>query len=211
MLVSGSFLSDKLKEKDVIKLYNKSNLDYIHYDVMDGKFVPNKNLTIKSISELSNLSNKKCDIHLMVKNPLKYIDELSLLNVEYITFHYEAVKNHLEVIEKIKNNGIKCGIAINPSTSVKEIEKHLNIVDMVLVMSVNPGLSGQSFMESVIYKLEILRKIKLEKNYNYTISIDGGINNETFNLVKDYVDMVVSASYLMSGDVNTKVDNFKCN
>lgn len=209
MLVSGSFLSDKYKEKDVIKKYNNSNMDYIHYDVMDGKFVKNKNLTIKSISELSSISNKKCDIHLMVSNPIKYIDSLSLLNTEYITFHYEAVKNHVEVINKIKNNGIKCGIAINPNTSVKDIESILGFVDMVLVMSVNPGLSGQSFIESVVYKLDILKRLKLDKNYNYIISIDGGINESTIDKVKDYVDMVVSASYLMEGDTFIKVNKLK--
>ncbi len=209
MLVSGSFLSSEISFKEGIKILDKTNIDYLHVDVMDGKFVSEKSLTIKEVKELSKCTTKKLDIHLMVNNPLKYIDEFSLLNASYISFHYEAVKNPMEIINKIKNNGIKSGISLKPSTNIKEIENLLGVIDMVLVMSVEPGKSGQKFMDSIIYKIEILKKIKEEKGYNYIISIDGGINDESFTKVKNYVDMVVSASYLLKGNATIKVNNFK--
>lgn len=209
MLVSGSILTNSMSTKEAIKLMNNIGVDYIHVDVMDGKFVPNKSFTIKDVVNLSNYTSKELDIHLMVNNPLKYIDEFSLLNTKYITFHYESVKNPIEVIEKIKNNGLKVGISIKPETSVNKIENILNIVDLVLIMSVEPGASGQSFIDSVVYKTEILKRIREEKNYKYIISIDGGINDISFEKVKNNVDMVVSASYLLNGNGIDKVKNFK--
>lgn len=209
MLVSGSILTNSMSTKEAIKLMNNIGVDYIHVDVMDGKFVPNKSFTIKDVVNLSNYTCKELDIHLMVKNPLKYIDEFSILNTKYITFHYEAVKNPIEVIEKIKNNGLKVGISIKPETSVNKIENILNIVDLVLIMGVEPGASGQSFIDSVVYKTEILKRIREEKKYKYIISIDGGINDISFEKVKNNVDMVVSASYLLNGNGIDKVKNFK--
>lgn len=212
MLVSGSILSDKVSTKDAVKCMENANVDYLHIDVMDGKFVENKSYTIKEVMDLTKYTNKQLDIHLMVKNPLKYIDAFSMLNTAYITFHYEAVKNPDEIINNIKNNGIKVGLSIKPETNVNEIEKYLNKVDLILVMSVEPGRSGQSFMDSVIYKTEILKKLRDEKKYNFIINIDGGINSESFLKIKDNVDMVVSASYLLSGNAREKVESFKkCN
>lgn len=209
MLVSGSFLSNEISPSVAIKSLDKIGIDYLHVDVMDGKFVSQKGLTIKEVIDLSKYTTKKLDIHLMVKNPIKYIEEFSLLNIEYITFHYEAVKNHIEIINLIKNYGIKVGIAIKPSTSVNDIGSLLELVDLVLVMSVEPGKSGQKFIESVVYKMDVLKRLKNEKNYKYIINVDGGINEETFEKVKPYVDMVVSASYLLSGNGIEKVKRFK--
>ena len=209
MLVSGSFLSNEISPSVAIKSLDKIGIDYLHVDVMDGKFVSQKGLTIKEVIDLSKYTTKKLDIHLMVKNPIKYIEEFSLLNIEYITFHYEAVKNHIEIINLIKNYGIKVGIAIKPSTSVNDIGSLLELVDLVLVMSVEPGKSGQKFIESVVYKMDVLKRLKYEKNYKYIINVDGGINEETFEKVKPYVDMVVSASYLLSGNGIEKVKRFK--
>lgn len=209
MLVSGSFLSNEISPSVAIKSLDKIGIDYLHVDVMDGKFVSQKGLTIKEVIDLSKYTTKKLDIHLMVKNPIKYIEEFSLLNTEYITFHYEAVKNHIEIINLIKNYGIKVGIAIKPSTSVNDIGSLLELVDLVLVMSVEPGKSGQKFIESVVYKMDVLKRLKDEKNYKYIINVDGGINEETFEKVKPYVDMVVSASYLLSGNGIEKVKRFK--
>lgn len=209
MLVSGSFLSNEISPSVAIKSLDKIGIDYLHVDVMDGKFVSQKGLTIKEVIDLSKYTTKKLDIHLMVKNPIKYIEKFSLLNIEYITFHYEAVKNHIEIINLIKNYGIKVGIAIKPSTSVNDIGSLLELVDLVLVMSVEPGKSGQKFIESVVYKMDVLKRLKDEKNYKYIINVDGGINEETFEKVKPYVDMVVSASYLLSGNGIEKVKRFK--
>ena len=212
MLISGSILSDKVSTKDAVKCMENANVDYLHIDVMDGKFVENKSYTIKEVMDLTKYTNKQLDIHLMVKNPLRYIDAFSMLNTAYITFHYEAVRNPDEIIDSIKNKGIKVGLSIKPKTNVNEIEKYLSKVDLILIMSVEPGKSGQSFMDSVIYKTEILKKLRDEKKYNFIINIDGGINNESFPKIKDNVDMVVSASYLLSGNAREKVESFKkCN
>lgn len=210
MKVSVSFLSSVLKPNLIIDKINNSNADFIHVDVMDGKFVDNKTYSIGEILKLSNYMKKPMDVHLMVNNPKKYIEKLALLNVEYITFHYESVKNVEDVIDLIHNCGLKSGISIKPSTNASEIINYLDRLDLVLVMSVEPGKSGQSFMNSVLYKIESLKKVINEKGYKTVISVDGGINEETARLVKNKgADMVVSASYLHDGDMLSKVNLLK--
>ena len=210
MKVSVSFLSSVLKPNLIIDKINNTNADFVHVDVMDGKFVDNKTYSIGEILKLSNYMKKPMDVHLMVNNPKKYIEKLALLNVEYITFHYESVKNVEDVIDLIHNCGLKSGISIKPSTNASEIIKYLDKLDLVLVMSVEPGKSGQSFMNSVLYKIESLKKVIDEKGYKTVISVDGGINEETARLVKDKgADMVVSASYLHDGDMLSKVNLLK--
>lgn len=208
MLVSGSFFSHNPKE--TISKFDKSGVDFIHVDIADGKFVPKKSFTISDVSKYSTYTSKPLDVHLMVKSPIKYIDDLCMLNTEYITFHLEAVKDAMEVINHVKDNGVKVGISIKPSTSVSEIFPLLPYLDMVLIMSVEPGLSGQKFIPSILYKIEVLRKEIDEKGYNTIISVDGGINDESFPKVYEKgVDMVVSESYLLEGDTIDKVRYFK--
>ena len=210
MKVSVSFLSSVLKPNVIIDKINNTNADFVHVDVMDGKFVDNKTYSIGEILKLSNYMKKPMDVHLMVNNPKKYIEKLALLNVEYITFHYESVKNVEDVIDLIHNCGLKAGISIKPSTNASEIINYLDRLDLVLVMSVEPGRSGQSFMSSVLYKIESLKKVIDEKGYKTVISVDGGINEETARLVKDKgADMVVSASFLHDGDMLSKVNLLK--
>ena len=210
MKVSVSFLSDHFKPVDVIKMVNNTNADYIHVDVMDGKFVDNKTYTLSDIEKLSNYMKKPMDVHLMVSNPKKYIEKLAILNVEYITFHYESVKNVKELIDLIHSYGLKAGISVKPHTNASDIVDFIDIVDLVLVMSVEPGKSGQTFMNSVLYKIESLSRIISEKNLKTVISVDGGINDQTATLVKDKgASMVVSASYLQCADMNNRVDLLK--
>ncbi len=210
MLVSGSFLSDKMKPKDAILIFDKSSVDYLHVDVMDGKFVENKTYTISEVEKYSSYTTKSLDIHLMVKSPEKYIDSFSTLNTSYITFHYEAVKKPMEVINHIKNNGIKCGISIKPNTNVSDIFPLLPYLDLVLIMSVEPGKSGQVFNPSVLYKIDALKKEITEKGYNTIISVDGGVNETNINILKEKkVDMLVSSTYLLSGDIQNKIKYMK--
>ena len=149
----------------------------------------------------------------MVKNPYKFIMEYALLDVEYITFHYEATKNNKkinELIEKTKELGIKVGLSINPNTNVNEIEEFLPKLDLILVMSVYPGESGQTFIKSVLYKIDILDKLRKEKNYNFKIEVDGGINNENvLNLKEKNVDIVVSASFIQDGNIKEKIASLR--
>ena len=157
MEVSVSFLKEG-NYKEYIDRINKSNADYIHFDVMDGKFVANKNLSVTELGKYLDLSNKKNDVHLMVSNPQKYIDKLSLYNVEYITVHAE-IKNVVEYLDKINSLGIKSGIAINPETPVEEIYSLLPKVKLVLVMGVHPGKSGQEFIHNTSEKISKLKKM----------------------------------------------------
>ena len=203
MKVSASILpssTDKINDiryiKDLIQRIENSDSDYLHLDIMDGKFVENKTWTMGEVIKFSSFITKKLDVHLMVNDPLKYLNDYAMLNTEYYTFHIEAVSDAKKVIEEIKNVGLKPGIAINPDTSTNAIKSILPLIKLVNVMSVVPGKSGQSFMESVIPKIEELKRLKEENGYDYLIEVDGSINAESINYVNDKVDMVVSASFL---------------
>lgn len=201
MKLSASFLSIKEEIKENIKKLDNSNIDYLHLDIMDNIFVPNKTWTITEISDLLKDTTKPKDVHLMVKDVISYVDNYSKLNPEFITFHLEAVDDVKEVINYIKSKNTKVGISIKPKTDVKEILAYLNDVDLVLVMSVEPGFGGQKFLSQSIDKVEELNKLRLINNYNYLIEIDGGINLETINNCKNAnVDIVVVGSYITNNE-----------
>lgn len=209
MEIAVSFLKSKYTIEDTIKKINETNAEYIHVDVMDGEFVPNKSFIYNDVKEILKKTNKKLDIHLMVGNPLEYILEYKNLNPEIITIHSEINKNIDDYIDLIKSYNIKVGLSIKPKTSIETIEKYLNRIDNVLIMSVEPGKGGQKFMDSILYKIDILEKLRAENNYNYKISIDGGINEDTIVKVKK-VDFVISGSYIcMSNDYQSKINELR--
>ena len=196
--VSTSFLKEG-SYSNYIEMLNNSNTDYIHFDVMDGKFVKNKNLSIKELEKYLKMSKKKNDVHLMVKNPKEYIKTLSIYNISYLTIHKE-IENYKEMIKLIKSYGIKPGLAINPETDIEDVFEDLKNVSLVLLMSVHPGKSGQKFIEKTTNKISVLKEEIIKKNLNVKISIDGGIKEEVLEKIKD-VDIVVSASYILN-DLN---------
>lgn len=196
--VSTSFLKEG-SYSNYIEMLNNSNTDYIHFDVMDGKFVENKNLSIKELEKYLKMSKKKNDVHLMVKNPKEYIKTLSIYNISYLTIHKE-IENYKEMIKLIKSYGIKPGLAINPETDIEDVFEDLKNVSLVLLMSVHPGKSGQEFIEETTNKISVLKEEIKKKNLNVKISIDGGIKEEVLEKIKD-VDIVVSASYILN-DLN---------
>ena len=196
--VSTSFLKEG-SYSNYIEMLNNSNTDYIHFDVMDGKFVENKNLSIKELEKYLKMSKKKNDVHLMVKNPKEYIKTLSIYNISYLTIHKE-IENYKEMIKLIKSYGIKPGLAINPETNIEDVFEDLKNVSLVLLMSVHPGKSGQKFIEKTTNKISVLKEEIIKKNLNVKISIDGGIKEEVLEKIKD-VDIVVSASYILN-DLN---------
>ena len=170
---------------------------------MDGKFVSNKTWTTSEVKKFTSYSTLPLEVHLMVNNPSKYIEDYALMNTSIIIFHYEAVKDINEMINKVKLYGLKVGIAINPETNINVLIPYLNLIDEVLIMSVHPGKSGQSFIEESLEKISILKNIILEGNYKTIISVDGGINNETGLLCKDAgVDELASASYIHKDIIN---------
>lgn len=198
MLVSTSFLDSKNFPRDLTKL-NETSTDYIHVDVMDGKFVKNKTLPFKEMRHIYKFTSKRLDVHLMVENPKSYIDDYATLNTEYITFQLEIEEDVLKNLQLIKNYGIKCGLAIKPNTRVSELVPYLPLLDLILVMSVEPGLGGQKFIEQTKNKIEEVRILLNEYNSSAKISVDGGVNNIT----KDYCnecDILVSGSYIINSD-----------
>ena len=203
MKVSVSILSNSIKPVDIVKKLDNTKANYIHIDIMDGKFVENKTWTVSEIKKITSCSKLPLDVHLMVENPSKYIEEFALLNTSYIAFNYEAVKDIDKMINEIKKYGLKVGIAINPETSEEVVFPYLSRIDEVLIMSVHPGKSGQSFIESTLDKIERLKNEILRQNVKTIISVDGGINDETGNLcVQKGVDTLVSASYIHKDIVN---------
>lgn len=192
--VSTSFLCDK-SSIDLIHMLNNSSTDYIHFDVMDGQFVDNRFLTIKELKETLMLSNKKNDIHLMVKDPIRYVKEIKNYNISFITIHYE-IDNLEESIDLIKSYGYKVGIAIKPSTDIEKIYYLLDRIDLVLIMSVEPGKSGQKFIMSSIDKINKLKDKIVNDDLDILIEVDGGVNYDVLNYLKG-VDIIVSASFVL--------------
>ena len=195
MEISASFLSIKEDLKNNIKKLDNSNIDYLHLDIMDNIFVPNITWSVEEIEDLLNDTKSKKDVHLMVKDVIKYIDEYSNLNPEFITFHFEAVDNVINVINYIKKKNIKVGLSIKPNTKVEEIIEYLPLIDLVVVMSVEPGFGGQAFIPDSLNKIEELYNIRKNNNYNYLIEVDGGVNSSNIKYL-DKCDIVVVGSFI---------------
>ena len=185
MLISTSFLSSMNPARD-LKLLNETDTDYIHVDVMDGIFVPGRTMPFKEMRKIYKYTSKRLDVHLMVEDASKLITKYANLNAEYITIHVES-ENVEQNLKLIKKYAIKAGIAINPETKVKELVPYLPLVDLILVMSVEPGKGGQAFLPKTKNKIKEISKLIQEHKSKAIISVDGGINDET-------------GSYILSGD-----------
>ena len=189
-----------------IKLLNNTDTDYIHIDVMDNKFVPNLQLPINEVNQLNKYTKKPFDIHLMVENPFKYIENINLSNTTCITIHIEIEKDIEKLIKLIKSKKLEVGLAIKPNTNLELIDKYINKIDKTIVMSVEPGFGGQKFIENSIERIKEIRK----KRKDIIIEVDGGINIETVNKVKNLVDIAVVGSYITnSDDYNKAINNLK--
>ena len=206
MKIAVSFLSIKDNIKEEVNKLDKLDIDFIHVDVMDNIFVPNKTMDIDGFKNILDGTLKPKDVHIMVSDVKKYVDDFSMLNPEYITYHYETNINHMEMINYIKSKGIKVGLSIKPNTKVEEIKELLPYIDLVLVMSVEPGEGGQIFLESAVDKVNYLYELK--KDYNYVIEVDGGINLETSKLVSN-ADILVVGSYITSGNYKERVESLR--
>ena len=204
MTLSCSYLSSDDKEK-TINILNKTNIDYIHLDIMDNEFVNNETLDFNTLRNYFYNNKKKLDIHLMVNNVKLYTDIYSLLKPEYITFHIE-VGNTLELINYIKNKRIKVGLAINPNTSIESLKPFIDKIDLILIMSVQPGKGGQEFIENTLEKVKEIRK----NNKDINISIDGGMNNITIQKAKEAgISMCVVGSYITNNNMIDKINEIK--
>lgn len=172
--------------------------DFIHLDVMDGHFVPNISFGYAVLKNLRKITNLKLDTHLMIDNPLDYIDDFAKIGSDYITVHVEANKP-LEAVKHIISKGIKAGISLKPKTKPEVLLPYLSLVDLILVMTVEPGFGGQKFMKEQIEKVKYFAELREKHNYNYLIEIDGGINEKTISQVHNTgVDIVVAGSYILN-------------
>ena len=206
-ILSADF--SKLGEDTV--LVSKAGCDYLHIDVMDGHFVPNISFGSAVMKSLDKLDTAPYDVHLMIENPDQYIDDFVTEKTEFIVIHQEAVTHLHRNIQKIKMTGKKAGVALNPATPVSTLECVLEDIDLVLIMSVNPGFGGQKFIPVACEKIKQLDKIRREKNLDYIIEVDGGVTLDNAKMLKDCgVDMFVAGSAVFKADdVEKRVKDFK--
>ncbi|HLU84246.1 MAG TPA: ribulose-phosphate 3-epimerase [Vicingaceae bacterium] len=185
-------------QKEAEMLHN-SKADWFHIDVMDGVFVPNISFGMPVIKAIKKFSTKPFDVHLMIVNPDKYIADFKKVGADILTVHYEACPHLHRTVQAIKNEGMKAGVAINPHTNINVLEDIINDIDLVLVMSVNPGFGGQSFIENTYDKVKKLKQLITEKNASTLIEIDGGVTSENAQqLVNCGVDVLVAGSFVFS-------------
>lgn len=196
---------------EALVVLEKVKADFLHVDVMDNIFVPNHTFNHEFVAFLKNKTNLILDTHLMIINPdeeyQKYIDA----GTTYLTFHLEATSSPLELIKKIKKGGAKAGVSIKPNTKIEELLPLLEEVDLVLVMSVEPGFGGQAFNQNAVEKIAYLNSVRHDKQLSFLIEVDGGINLDTAKLVKDAgCDIIVVGSYLMkSSDIENTYKKLK--
>lgn len=210
-ILSPSLLSaDFSKLGEEIGAIDNAGAEYIHVDVMDGLFVPSISYGMPVIKSIRKSTGKVFDVHLMINEPIRYIKEFVESGADIITAHVEACADVVATLETIREHGAKAGIALNPDTPVSAIEAYMDKVDMVLVMSVNPGFGGQKFITSSIDKLKEVKRIKEEKGYSFSIEVDGGVNLDNLpSVLEAGADIIVAGSAIFKGNAAENVRKFK--
>lgn len=211
-MVSPSLLSANFIDlKSDIEMINKSEADWLHMDIMDGVFVPNISFGFPVLEAVAKACIKPLDVHFMIVHPENYIEQTAKIGAYLMNVHYEACTHLHRTIQQIHATGMKAGVTLNPSTPVSVLEDIIGDVDLVLLMSVNPGFGGQKFIENTIQKVQRLRKLIQESGSHALIEVDGGVQAETaLRLVKAGVDVLVSGSYVFkSSDPYSTIHSLK--
>ncbi len=210
--VSPSLLScDFLHLGEEIKRAEASGGDMLHFDVMDGMFVNNISFGVPLLKAVKKISSVPLDVHLMISEPIRYIKSFADAGADIITFHIEACSDVVSTIDEVKKCGKKVGISVKPSTPINEVFKYIELVDMVLIMTVEPGFGGQSFIDDTVDKIKFLKKYCMELNQVVDIQVDGGINDNTLSTVIEAgANVIVSGSYLFGAkDMSKEIAKIK--
>lgn len=210
-ILSPSILSaDFTKLGEEIETIDNAGAEYIHVDVMDGMFVPSISYGMPVIKSIRKSTGKVFDVHLMISEPIRYIADFAASGADMITVHVEACSDVVATIEKIREYKLKVGLTLNPDTPVSAIKPYLNRVDMVLIMSVNPGFGGQKFITSSVDKIKEVKRLRDELNLSYDIEVDGGINIDNLATVLEAgANVIVAGSAVFRGDAAENVKKFK--
>ena len=188
----------------------ENEVKYLHIDVMDGIFVPSISFGMPVITSIRKESHLYFDVHLMIREPIRYIEEFVKNGADSITVHVEACEDVKATLQNIKDQGIQCGITLNPETPVERVLPYLDMVDMVLVMSVHPGFGGQKLIPDTLKKVEYLAELRKERDLCYDIEIDGGVNQRNLgDVISAGVDIVVAGTAVFRGDITQNLKNIK--
>ena len=207
ILAPSLLAADFSRLGEMVKTVEKAGAQWLHLDIMDGHFVPNISFGPGVVKDMRSVSDMFFDVHLMISEPEKYIGDFKAAGADLICFHYEAAKDPEALLREIRGLGLKAGISVKPNTSCQTLAKLLPLLDLVLVMSVEPGFGGQRFMTSMLEKVAWLKKTKWENGYDFWIEIDGGINRETAKqaVMAGAEVLVAGTAVFCAQDINAEV------